>query len=1007
MFSAIRASIAAVAIFYAFAVFAGQAQAAERKTPTSSYYIYFHPFYDGEYRDALKGFRDESRGSIKTVHTRWIDSICYETMCGECYYQMGGLDEALQHYTNALQLFRRFSDWMVKVRFDPTIRAASAGKRKAVPWGASSRQSRLGEYKDELLAQGQIDISDVLQRGGVVRQANLFRVTPHEIVRATTLALRRRAALLGPVGKFDPLSQELIAVFNQPVGPPNHWTQCWVDLQRGLALIGGGRVGQGIGYLRRSVLAAGEFDHPMTGIALLELGRQSLLAGQYQEASNFFAEATFAAVNYPDYGVLEEAFRHAALTHVLANRKGFFTPLNAAIHWAKVKKLHQLHASLLLSAAENYAVIGDPKRASAMLDQARATIGRREMGGGRLGARLGYLAALVAYQQRRAAEGDSALASALDYMRHGSLRRFHVTLADKLFTGGAITSRSAVELFSDVLRRPQAQDWALEPLESLASLLSPQAAPMEHWFEAALERGEVKEVHGAIEIAERTRRRRFFASLELGGRLESLRWILEAPAERLPQKALLQRQDILARYPRFERLSRRIHALRDQLKKLPLAPDDREQLKVLGDGLKELAAVGAEQEAILREIALRREPAEMVFPPLHTVAEVQQSLPDGHAVLAFFATSRRLYGFLMNNERCTHWQVRSGDALRRQMQAMLRQMGHFGANHELNLKELGDEKWKQPAREVLDILLKDSPADFSQPFDQLAIVPDGALWHLPFEALQVSVDGRLHSLISRFRIRYAPSISLCIPQGAGRNPSGNTAVVVGKLFPRDDAEVARTAYEQLAGVVPGAVKLEGRPPAPSSLYGTLLDRLIVLDDLVRSEEGPYAWYPASVDRGAPVGALADWLPLPWGGPDVVVLPGFHTPAEDSLKSLDRRAPGNDVFLAVCGLLAGGSRTLLISRWRTGGRASFDLVREFAQELPRTSPPDAWQRAVLLAIDSRLDIAAEPRVKRTAVNEQPKAAHPFFWAGYMLVDCAPAAVEPPPDDDGPVIELKKP
>ena len=41
----------------------------------------------------------------------------------------------------------------------------------------------------------------------------------------------------------------------------------------------------------------------------------------------------------------------------------------------------------------------------------------------------------------------------------------------------------------------------------------------------------------------------------------------------------------------------------------------------------------------------------------------------------------------------------------------------------------------------------------------------------------------------------------------------------------------------------------------------------------------------------------------------------------------------------------GTRTVLLSRWRSGGQSSLDLVREFTQELPHTTPADAWQRAV--------------------------------------------------------------
>ena len=159
----------------------------------------FGPFYDGEYLDALKGFESESRSSIKTVQSRWIDSICYETMCGECYFQMGRLDAALQRYTNALELYRRFPDWMIKVQFSsPTIRPAFAGARKAVPWGQSSRHSILGSYPaSEKILQGQIDMSSVVQQGGVLSPANFFPITPHEIVRCTALGL---AAAGGAVG---------------------------------------------------------------------------------------------------------------------------------------------------------------------------------------------------------------------------------------------------------------------------------------------------------------------------------------------------------------------------------------------------------------------------------------------------------------------------------------------------------------------------------------------------------------------------------------------------------------------------------------------------------------------------------------------------------------------------------------------------------------------------------------------------------------------------------------
>ncbi|MEO6564964.1 MAG: hypothetical protein ABIO63_02925, partial [Casimicrobiaceae bacterium] len=63
---------------------------------------------------------------------------------------------------------------------------------------------------------------------------------------------------------------------------------------------------------------------------------------------------------------------------------------------------------------------------------------------------------------------------------------------------------------------------------------------------------------------------------------------------------------------------------------------------------------------------------------------------------------------------------------------------------------------------------------------------------------------------------------------------------------------------------------------------------------------------------------------------------------------------------------------------------FDLVREFVQELPRSTATESWHRAVLLARATEIDPDRESRVK-ISKTDTLKADHPFFWAGYLLVD----------------------
>ncbi len=990
----------------------GRADVDRRAVPPLTYYAAFQDFYNGEYEDALKRFQKEWRGAIKTVQTRWIDSICYHTMMGECYYHMGRLDQALEQYTAALRLYLTFSDWMIRVQFPPAIRPDNSNHYRQPPWGTSTRRAQLGRFPGSILiAQGQIDNNAPFRQGGVVQQPILFPVNVQEIVRTTTLAIRRRTELLGPLVQYDPITSDLIAELSRRPGPPNHWSQAWVEIQLALALIAGGKQAEALPLLNRSIVAAGQYDHPLTSVALFELGRMALVGDNYPEAIKFFEEASYAAGHFEDYSMVEESLRYASLAHLLANRRGFYAPLGPARQWARLKNWRQLEASLLLSSAENHLVLGRVREAASALEESRGVIGRRTMGAGRTGARLNYLLATVLFQQRNISAGGEALAKAVAYMRHGSHWLFQIRIVDQRFTSGrmntrgAITPRTAMELYGLLLRDPKPADWALEPMESFAVLATPHPGPFEHWFLVALQR---KEFETAIEIADRARRHRFYSSLPFGGRLQSLRWILEASDETLGADALRQRQDLLAQYPAYQRLTQRARQLRAKLEAMPLVTESPEALREQTEQFEQLAAVSVQQEAALREIAVRREPAQMVFPPLRSTKEIQQAMPEGTAMLSFFSAGGDMYGFLINRERYSYWRIQNPGLLTRQIVAVLREMGQLERNRQVTLKDLAEARWREPARQLLEGILEGSQADFSQSFQELVVVPDALLWYMPFEALEVEVGGRLVPLISRVRIRYVPTASLAITDDRGAAPVAKTAVVLGKLYPRDEDGVARAAYEDFARVVPGSVALEGPVlPAPSSLYASLIDRLVVLDDILSSDASPYGWSPVQIDRSKPGSALADWLALPWDGPTVVVLPGFHTAAESALKEIDRTAPGGEMFLSICGLMASGVRTILLSRWRTGGQSSFDLVREFVQELPHTSPTDAWQRAVLLTAATRVNADAEPRIKQVSDGEPPKATHPFFWAGYMLVDSGARPGSAEAAQEKPVLKLKAP
>jgi hypothetical protein len=230
-----------------------------------------------------------------------------------------------------------------------------------------------------------------------------------------------------------------------------------------------------------------------------------------------------------------------------------------------------------------------------------------------------------------------------------------------------------------------------------------------------------------------------------------------------------------------------------------------------------------------------------------------------------------------------------------------------------------------------------------------------------------------------------------------------TGILAGDALPgSDDFQVRLELTEPLRAAVPGATALQPPLPASSPAVATLLDALIVLDDVETQGEHPLAWSPLPMDRNEQQGALAEWQALPDTGPQRILLPAMHTLAERGGRVTSRRrgsgavVPGNDLFFASCGLMSAGAETLLLSRWRVGGQSMLDLVREFAQELPHTAAADAWQRSVQLAMEMPIDPLSELRVRAGKDPVELTGSHPFFWAGYMVVDSGWRPEEPEAD-----------
>ncbi|MBC8351853.1 MAG: CHAT domain-containing protein [Planctomycetes bacterium] len=983
-----------LAIFVCLVVLAGRSEAQlpqTREYPPNEYYLALNIYQSGDFNDAGRAFRSAARSGIRSSEGRWVDSICYHTMLGECMFQMGELGQAADEYTAALNLFLAHRNWMLRVDFPLTLQPDQAGSRRLPTWGVSTRRTVPARFPNRYqILQGRFDNERVLQQGGIVALPEFYLINAHEIMRCTALAVRRRHEIMGRAAAHDPLTTQLVSAFAIRPAPPNHWSGAWFDSLLGLAYASSGRAQEAATALTKSLVMASQFDHPLTATSLLALGKIAFAQEQYGVASKMFHEASLSAAWFSQYALIEESLRWGTVTHLVAGQKGMYAPLEPATAWAR-RESDFLETSLVVSAAEVAATVNETATAMTLLEQARRSMARADMRLGTIGARYQYVLALASYEAGNVKAGDTAFADLMAYQRKSSSRLFEMGLIDQLVTSGAVTERVGKQLYDYALREPDSKDWAIDPVETLSVVLTPHLAPLEHWFEVALKR---KEGERAIEISDRIRRHRFFTTLPMGGRLVALRWVLEAPKEAISERALLQRQDLVARYPKYAAFARQAAALRKQLDDLPLEPEEEDVRQTQKQLTNQLAQVSTAQEVVLREIALRRVPADFVFPPRLDMKTFQKNLAPGTQVMSFLATSRGIHAFSFGKNDYKFAAIEGGVKLRKGIADVLRSMGHYDKNQPVDLELLAGDDWKESARAMFAAVTNNAKAKDFEGMDELIIIPDGALWYLPFEALQIGTPEASSSLISKVRIRYAPTIALSQhDRRANATTAAKTAAIVGSLFPRDDEKIGLAAFAELQDSIPDATRLNEPLSIPSRMLAPFCDRLVVLTDIQRESPSPYGWAPMQLDHGKPGSTVGDWGTLPFGSPEQIILPGFHTEAETALK---RPAGGEDVFLSLCGLMASGSRTILLSRWRTGGKTSYDLTREFAQELPYTSPTRSWQRSVFLAMQSDLVAAREPRVTASDFDASIQSNHPFFWSSYLLVAPGPiaTAVEAP-------------
>lgn len=301
-----------------------------------------------------------------------------------------------------------------------------------------------------------------------------------------------------------------------------------------------------------------------------------------------------------------------------------------------------------------------------------------------------------------------------------------------------------------------------------------------------------------------------------------------------------------------------------------------------------------------------------------------------------------------------------------------------------------------PARALYDLLLAPARAQLRGK-TALVIIPDDALWELPFQALQSPAD---RYVLEDAAVSYSPSLSVLRATALRRRgrPANASSVpnllAFGNPTPGSDgrAESGGMMSERL-GALPEA---ERQVRTLGQLYGAANSRVYTgaeaREERFKAEAGRYR-----VLHLAAHGVLNDASPM---YSHIVLSPGTADATEDGLletwelMGLDLSAelvvlsacetarggvrPGEGMVGLSWGFFVAGSPTTLVSQWKVDSSATTELMLGFYRHLkagasdPAASKSDAPSKAAALREASLKLISSE------------RYAHPFYWAGFVLI-----------------------
>jgi CHAT domain-containing protein len=281
------------------------------------------------------------------------------------------------------------------------------------------------------------------------------------------------------------------------------------------------------------------------------------------------------------------------------------------------------------------------------------------------------------------------------------------------------------------------------------------------------------------------------------------------------------------------------------------------------------------------------------------------------------------------------------------------------------------------SRALYELLLSQAAAQLAGKTN-LTIVPDDGLWELPFQALQTAEN---RYVLDDASVSYSPSLTILRElRGNQKQTTSGAKTLLAFGNPTDGASKINVNF----AVLPEA---ERQTLALKNLYGAGDSSVFNRNEASETALKREAAKGFSILHLATHGVLDNNSPL---NSYVLLAPNSATGDDGKLEAweiLEMNLNSDLVVLSACetargqarsgegliglawSLMVAGARNVVVSQWKVESASTTNLTVDFYKSLKQNSAvkkPQALRQAAL------------------KLRRNPMTAHPFYWAGFVLI-----------------------